>query len=243
MGLLAWNWALLLGSCALTVEGTAQGALKLDNYTFSKVTSLPGWSFLVKFDQSYAYGEQEDEFKALCKHAYQAPNFMVAEVPVQEYGDKENDDLREKFKLSKEDFPAYFLFNEANSEGLRYSGSVKADLLANWLRRQQVKIPSIGTIEEFDELAKKFMKESFSDAVLAEAKKLAEGQFSSDRKAAIYVKIMEKIKEKGEDYVSSELKRVSKIAEGKVAPGKKAELEDKIKVLGVFAEKPSKDEL
>eukprot|EP00440_Ansanella_granifera_P027574 gb/GFBE01029953.1/.p1 GENE.gb/GFBE01029953.1/~~gb/GFBE01029953.1/.p1 ORF type:complete len:209 (+),score=74.86 gb/GFBE01029953.1/:1-627(+) len=208
MGLLAWNWALLLGSCALTVEGTAQGALKLDNYTFSKVTSLPGWSFLVKFDQSYAYG-----------------------------------DLREKFKLSKEDFPAYFLFNEANSEGLRYSGSVKADLLANWLRRQQVKIPSIGTIEEFDELAKKFMKESFSDAVLAEAKKLAEGQFSSDRKAAIYVKIMEKIKEKGEDYVSSELKRVSKIAEGKVAPGKKAELEDKIKVLGVFAEKPSKDEL
>lgn len=224
------------------VEGTAQGALKLDNYTFSKVTSLPGFSFLVKFDQSYAYGEKEDEFKAFCKHAHQAPNFVPAEVPVQEYGDKENDDLREKFKLTKEDFPAYFLFNEANPEGLRYSGSVKADLLVNWLRRQGVKVPSIGTIEELDELAKKFLKDKSDDTVSA-AKALAEGQFSTDRKAAMYVKIMQKIKEKGEDYVASELKRVSKIAEGKVAPEKKAELEDKIKILSIFSEKAGKDEL
>ena len=82
--------------------------------------------------------------------AHQVPNFMVAEVrdlgypqllalclcstlqvPVQEYGDKENDDLRDKrgcatwpecvlctlgrFKLSKEDFPAFFLLGEARS--------------------------------------------------------------------------------------------------------------------------------
>ncbi|CAE8618971.1 unnamed protein product, partial [Polarella glacialis] len=108
--------ALLILSSALSVlpltEGTAQGAIKLDNYTFHKVTSIPGWSFLVKFDQSYAYGEKEDEFKLLAKHAYTAPNFVLAEVPVQEYGDKENDDLREKFSLTKEDFPAYFLFDQ-----------------------------------------------------------------------------------------------------------------------------------
>eukprot|EP00930_Biecheleria_cincta_P098833 TRINITY_DN90483_c0_g1_i1.p1 TRINITY_DN90483_c0_g1~~TRINITY_DN90483_c0_g1_i1.p1 ORF type:complete len:247 (-),score=67.39 TRINITY_DN90483_c0_g1_i1:25-765(-) len=225
-------------------EATAPGALKLDNFTFTKVTSQPGWSFLVKFDQSYAYGEKEDEFKLLCKHAYEAPKLLIAEVPVQEYGDKENDDLRQTFKLTKDDFPAYFLIDEAHPQpGLRYSGSIKADLLANWLRKHNIKIPSIGTLEEFDALAKEFLQQGSSDSVLEKAKALAEGQFSADRKAGIYIKIMQKIKEKGEDYVDSEIKRVSKIAEGKIGADKKAELEDKLKILGVFAEKPGKEEL
>merc|ERR1719295_1961070 len=131
---------------------------------------------------------------------------MVAEVPVQEYGDKENDDLRERFKLVKDEFPAY-LFFKAGEEAGRYSGNIKADLLITWLRRQGVKIPSIGTIEELD--------------VLAEAKTLADGEFKEDKKAAVYVKIMQKILEKGKDYPATEAKRVTKIAEGKLAPEKK----------------------
>merc|ERR1712217_841801 len=121
-------------------------------------------SFVVKFDNSYAYGEKEDEFKTLCKLVYEVPNLMVAEVPVQEYGDKENDDLRERFKLTKDDFPAYFLFNEANKEGLRYSGAIKAADMAAWLRRQKVAAPAIGTIAEPDEIAKAFLKDGFADA-------------------------------------------------------------------------------
>mmetsp|Transcript_131254 Transcript_131254/g.311289 ORF Transcript_131254/g.311289 Transcript_131254/m.311289 type:complete len:240 (-) Transcript_131254:125-844(-) len=235
------SWPAFALVLTLGAEGTAQGALKLDNYTFTKVTSLPGWNFLVKFDQSYAYGEKEEEFKLLCKHAHQVPNFMVAEVPVQEYGDKENDDLRDKFKLSKEDFPAFFLLGEANPQGLRYSGGIKADLLVAWLRRQRVNIPALGTIDELDVLARKFMKDGFADGTLAEARTLVDQQFTSDKKAVMYVKVMQKIKEKGEGYVASELQRVAKIAEGKLAPEKKAELDDKIKILEIFGE--SKDEL
>merc|ERR1719426_157938 len=121
--------AVSLASLALSVDAIALGAIKLDNYTFDKVISSPddAMQYLVKFDQSYAYGEKEDEFKALCRVAYSAKKFLVAEVPVQEYGDKENDDLRERFKLKKEDFPAYFLFNKDNKEGKRYTGAVKAD--------------------------------------------------------------------------------------------------------------------
>merc|ERR1711920_1084472 len=177
------------------------------------------------------------EFKNLCKLAYTVPSFMIGEVPVQEYGDKENDDLRERFKLTKDDFPAYFLFNKANAEGLKYSGAVKAEDLAAWLRRNQVKMPSIGTIEELDVIAKKFLKEGMSDATIAEAKKLAEGQFSTDRKAAMYVKIMQKIKEKGEGYVASETARVTKLLEGQLSEDKKAELGNKMKILSVFATK------
>jgi len=229
--------ALLL---ARQAECTAQGAIKLDNYTFDKVLATPDYSFLVKFDTSYAYGEKEDAFKEVCKLAHPVPSFFVAEVPVQEYGDKENDDLRERFGLKRDDFPAYFLFNKANGKGLKYTGGVKAEDLVAWLRRNQIRMPTIGTIEELDTLAKKFLKEGLADDHLKAAKSLAESQYSTDRKAPMYVKIMQKIKEKGESYVEGETARVTKILAGKTTPEKQAELGDKLKILSVFA---SKDEL
>jgi len=216
------------------VQATAPGAIKLDNYTFDKVLAIPDHTFLVKFDQSYAYGEKEDEFKTLCKLAYSVPRFLIGEIPVQEYGDKDNDDLRERFKLTKDDFPVYYLFNADNKEGLKYTGTITASDLAAWLRTQKVKMPSIGTIAELDEIAKLFVKEGMSEAQLAEAKKMAEGQYSTDKKSAMYVKIMQKIKEKGQSYVAGEIARVKKILEGKVTPEKKTELDDKTRILGVF---------
>merc|ERR1719171_2139354 len=130
-------WLLLM--LPSVTEATAPGALKLDNYTFDKALNLPGFSLLVKFDQSYAYGEKEDEFKLLCKLAYKVPNFFIGEVPVQEWGDKENDDLRERFKLTKDDFPAYLFFDGSNKDGLKYGGAIKAGDIAAWLRRQKIK--------------------------------------------------------------------------------------------------------
>merc|ERR1712217_544400 len=130
----------------------------------------------------------------------------------------------------KEDFPAYFLFNAANKEGLKYAGAVQAEDLAVWLRRNQVKMPAIGTIEELDVLAKKFLKDK-SDAIIAEAQKIAAEQYSTDAKAALYSKIMQKIKEKGEGYIATETARVAKILDGKVTPAKKVELGDKMKIL------------
>lgn len=227
---------------ALTAKGalgTAQGALKLDNYTLDKVLALPSNSVLVKFDKSYAYGEKEDEFKTLCKLAYSVSNFFIGEVPVQEYGDKENDDLRERFKIKTDDFPVYYLFNENNKEGKKYDGAVKAANIGSWLRQNKIRFPSIGTISELDEIAKKFMKGK-ADADIESAKKLADEDYKTDKKAAMYVKIMQKIKEKGDEYVESETKRVSKILEGKVTPEKAKEMDDKIKILGVFA---ARDEL
>eukprot|EP00929_Paragymnodinium_shiwhaense_P027438 TRINITY_DN16103_c0_g1_i1.p1 TRINITY_DN16103_c0_g1~~TRINITY_DN16103_c0_g1_i1.p1 ORF type:complete len:239 (-),score=109.08 TRINITY_DN16103_c0_g1_i1:115-831(-) len=226
-----------LALAPLLVDATAQGALKLDNYTFDKVIAIPGKSFLVKFDQSYAYGEKEDEFKALCRLSYAVPDFLVAEVPVQEYGDKENEDVALKYNVNKADYPAYFLFNEANKDGLKYAGDVKADAIISWLRRNKIKMPSVGTIAEMDEVAKAFLKSGLKDEHVASAKKMAEGEYSNDKKASMYVKIMEKIKEKGEAYVETESKRVTKILEGKVTPEKKVEMQDKLKILGIFAEK------
>lgn len=217
--------------------GTANGALKLDNYTFDKVIGITDHSFVVKFDNSYAYGEKEDEFKALCKVVYDVPNLLVAEVPVQEYGDKDNDDLRERFKLTKDDFPTYLLFDKANKDGLKYSGPITASDIGAWLRRNNLKVPAIGTIADLDVLAKKFLTEGMKDEVMAEAQTLADGTYKTDKKSDIYIKIMQKLKEKGEGYIATETARVTKILGGNVTPEKQAELGDKLKILGMFAEK------
>lgn len=218
-------------------DSTAPGSVKLDNYTFDKAVAIPGRNWLVKFDKSYAYGEKEDQFKILCKQAFQLENFFIADVPVQEFGDKENEDLREKFAIGKDEFPAYFLFTDADRKGIRYKGAVTAHDIAIWLRQNGVKMPAIGTIYDMDQVVTKFMREGGkSDAHIAEIKKLAEGEYKTDRKSAMYVKICEKVKEAGVGYVEKEQQRIDKIMKGKLTPEKKEELNDKLKILLVFGD-------
>jgi len=77
---------------------------------------------------------------------------------------------------------------------------------------------------------------AFNSEDLEEAKKMADGEFVSDKKAQIYVKIMQKVKDKGVSYVESELARVRKIMGGKITPEKAAEMNTKVTILSVFAD-------
>lgn len=244
-----------------TIEATAQGAIKLDNYTFDKFRAIPGLTLFAKIDKSYAYGEKEDAFKEVCKLSYSVSNFLVGEVPVQEYGDKENSDLQERFGIKTDDMPVFYLFKGADDPGTKFEGfadpsakrpatwddsedgeweppmlkDITADNLILWLRTKGVKMPSVGTITELDEVAKKFMQEP-KQADLDEAKKLAEGDHKNDKKASVYVKLMQKVLDKGKGYIQTEVERVKKIMAGKVTPEKKDELQDKLKILNVFVE-------
>jgi len=241
-------------------SATAMGAVKLDNMTFDKMVSIPGFTWLVKFDKNYAYGDKEDEFKELCKLAYKVPDFSIGEIPVAEYGDKDNDDLRLRFELKVDDFPVYFLFKGSAESNIRYEGfsdpvaskpatwddeedgpweppmlsDITAENLAKWLRQQGVKFPSIGTIAELDEVVKAFLQNGFKDSFIKEAKSLAGGDHKEDPKAPVYIRIMEKVKERGVEYVGSETARVKKIMAGNLTPEKKAQLTEKLKILGVF---------
>lgn len=251
----------LLFNATPTAEATAQGAIKLDNYTFDKFRAIPGFSLLTKIDKSYAYGEKEDAFKEICKLSYTVSNFLVGEIPVQEYGDKENSDLQERFGIKTDDMPAFYLFTGAEDAGTKFDGfadpsakkpstwddeedgkweppmikDITADNLILWLRTKGVKMPSIGTIAELDEVAKRFMEEP-KQTDLDEAKRLAEGDHKNDKKAPMYVKIMQKVLDKGKGYIQSESERVKKLMAGKVTPQKKDELNEKLKILSVFAE-------
>ena len=65
-------------------------------------------------------------------------------------------------------------------------------------------------------------------------------------RAAVYVKTFQKMLEKGDDFVKSELKRVDTLLEGKVSDKKKAQLRDRSHILTSFEMRmttDTKDEL
>ena len=51
-----------------------------------------------------------------------------------EYGEKENDDLRERFNINKEEFPVYKLFRQNEDTPIDFTGEVKADELAKFVK-------------------------------------------------------------------------------------------------------------
>jgi len=114
-----------------------------------------------------------------------------------------------------------------------------ADNLLKWMKKHGLKMPAIGTITELDDIAGRMFAEaataSSREADLAEAEKLAAGDYVSDPKAKIYVKIMKQIVAKGTGYAQSEMSRVTKILTGSVTPEKGAEFEEKLKILGMFS--------
>lgn len=243
-------------------DATATGAIKLDNKTFDKLITTAGLTTMVKFDKDYAYGDKEDAFKEICKLALPVKDFLIAEVPVQEYGDKENEDLAQRYDFKSDDFPIFTIFRGSTESPSKFEGfanpnskkphdwddeedgewepsmitDVTAENLVLWLKKEGIKMPSIGTIFELNEVAKRYLADGLKDSDLAEAKALAEGDHKNDKKAPIYIKIMEKVKAKGVDYIQTELTRVKKILEGKITETKKAEMEEKVKILSVFAE-------
>jgi endoplasmic reticulum protein 29 len=239
---------------------TASGALKLDNFTLDKIVAVPGYSLMAKIDKSYAYGEKEDAFKELCKVAAPVKNFFIAEVPVQEYNDMENKDIADRYGIKSEDFPGYLLFKGSKENPVKFAGfpdptSKKpatwdddedgeweapmidypsTENLITWLTINGIRVPSKGTIPELNEVAKAFMTGGFSASELEKAKTMATGQFLYDPQAPIYPKIMEKVKEKGADYLEKELARVTKIMTGKLTEEKEAQLKAKVNILKVF---------
>merc|ERR1711971_288315 len=121
-------------------------------------------------------------------------------------------------------------------------GVTAADL-ASWLRRQGVKIASVGTIADFDEIVARFAAGAGTEADVQQAQKLADGEYKDDRKGAVYVKIMKSIQKKGGTYAKTETARLEKVMAGQISDEKRSELTEKVRILGMFLAKDPKDEL
>ena len=53
---------------------------------------------------------------------------------ISEYGEKENDQLRERFNINKEDFPVYKLFKQNEATPVDFKGEIKADELSKFVK-------------------------------------------------------------------------------------------------------------
>ncbi|XP_015920565.1 endoplasmic reticulum resident protein 29 [Parasteatoda tepidariorum] len=222
-----------------------KGAVSLDSWTFDKMISKFKAS-LVKFDITYPYGEKEDEYGKVAESARFSPDLLVAEVGVQDYGEKENSDIAERFSVSKEDFPVIKLFVEGKSEPYSFTGNVKADEIKNFIKKHsRVRLVLDKCLPQFDELAEKFMACKGKDEmekVLSEAKELA-AQVTLEveiKSADVYIKMMQKVIERGSGFIASEKERVKNIKDGKITTAKKEEMQGRLNILQSFQ---FKDEL
>ena len=98
---------------------------------------------LIKFDVEYPYGDHEDAFKEMMTNLLGkgGSSFVVGTVGVAEYGERENDALRERFGYSKDDFPAYRFFPKGTdgtdgANGIAYTGDRSAADLTRFVQEQ-----------------------------------------------------------------------------------------------------------
>ena len=101
-------------------------------------------------------------------------------------------------------------------------------------------------LQEYDPLVKDFLStsdEAARKSIIEKAQEKADSYEDEVTKtrAAVYVKTFQKMLEKGDDFVKSELKRVDTLLEGKVSDKKKAQLRDRSNILTSFEMRMSTD--
>eukprot|EP00045_Choanoeca_perplexa_P003459 m.31291 g.31291 ORF g.31291 m.31291 type:complete len:244 (+) comp12054_c0_seq1:112-843(+) len=239
-------FALFLLAAALTSsQANAPGAIALDTYTFDKIVGKHNAPLLVKFDKQYPYGDKEDAFKAFAKDIA-STTLLVAEVGVQDFGDKLNEDLAARFNVGKDDYPTFKLFPQGSSTPIDYSGDVTQADLTRFIKEEAgIWVGLDGCIQALDAIAADVMNEAVTaEEGLAQAAEVdvAEGDAKS---ADIYKRVLSKIQEKGLDFAATESKRVKKLLQGKVSDDKKAMLKKRLNILSSFVvtKATGKDEL
>jgi len=232
--------AIVLHVIVSTDAINCKGCVPLDIFTFDKIISKFK-AAAIKFDVAYPYGTKHDEFAKVAEAAHTVPDLLVGEVGVKDYGEKENADLAERYKVNKDDFPIVKLFVAGVSEPYTFSDSeFTADNIKKFIRtKSYVHIGLPGCLEAFDKIAAKFSQATDPDvkkALLREAEDLWDNTTGrADQKTAeVYVKTMRKALDKGDDFVSNELKRVQSLAKGKISKEKKEEMQQRINILQSF---------
>merc|ERR1719253_1400066 len=119
----------LLALCLSTAAAyTDRGILKLDNTTFDRLID-GSRNVIVRFDKEYSYGDEHDAWKDFAKTVGESSaDMQVGDVGVSEYGDKDNSDLSERFKIGTDDFPQYRLWTkgkDASKEPVKFTAAKK----------------------------------------------------------------------------------------------------------------------
>merc|ERR1711879_629107 len=190
-------------------------------------------------------GEKADAFKSLAVAAV-GSDLIIGTVGISTYGEKQNQDLAELYGYKKagqdleysdmdKDFPKFRYFPTNGGESIEYTGAVTTEAMMLFLKKEaKVYFGLTGTLRTFDALAAEFVKGSDKVATLARAKEASASAEEKDA-AAYYVKVMEKMQEKGSDWAQKETDRLNQMLNGgKIAEAKKNDMKLKLNRLSAF---------
>ncbi|ESO97328.1 hypothetical protein LOTGIDRAFT_214161 [Lottia gigantea] len=238
---------LLLSILSVADCDLVKGSVQLNSGVFDKVISKHK-VVLVKFDETFPYGEKQDEFKKVAEASTGQPDLLVAEVQISDYGDKDNTDLAERFGIKKDKHPVYKLFLQNKDEPIDYTGdNLNSDDIKKFVMKESglwLGLPSC--LEKFDKFVTDFYKAAGNKRkeIFTAVQEAAETITDKIEKnsADIYIKTMKRVLEKGEEFIESEIIRVEKLRDGKVSDKKKEQLGERLNILTSFQMR-MKDEL
>uniref|UniRef100_A0A2P2I7L7 Endoplasmic reticulum resident protein 29 n=1 Tax=Hirondellea gigas TaxID=1518452 RepID=A0A2P2I7L7_9CRUS len=220
----------------------SKGLTPLDSWSFDKITSKFKAS-LVKFDTAYPYGDKHDQMAMLAAAGRSSEELLVAEVGIKDYGEFENTDLAERFSINKEKYPVVKLFLQGNETPIDFDGKdFTEDGLRYFLRKNSdVYISHQDCLEAFDRIVDKFLLEKDYDQrklLLAQAETESKLVKTPEDKtsAEIYLKVLSKILEKGNDFAKTEKNRVQNImTKERLTDEKKKTMQTKLNILKSFS--------
>jgi len=234
----------------LSSAANCAGCVPLDKLTFDKVLSKFDVS-LVKFDVAYPYGDKHDEFAKIAVEAAGSPNLLVGEVGIKDYGEQENRELGDRFKVEKEDYPCVILFKKNNQKGslehFKFDDEFTASNLKSFIQKYSgVRLPLQGCIDQLDAISETFCALSTSEQQqkLRQAEDIVKAINTEQAKnGKIYLKIMAKVISDGQDFVSREEARLNKLLTTKLKDAKKVEMSERLNIIQSFKTSKIKEEL
>merc|ERR1719369_19579 len=178
-----------------SLSQSLEGLVQLDKTSFDKIVTKFDYS-LIKFDVGYPTGDKHKNFGKVATQIKEVDNLFLGEVRIKDYGDKNNEDMAERFNVDKDKkaLPETILFtmeNGALTEVARYGGDYSEDNLRLFISSKAgVYLKLEGCIKELDTLAEKFARAKSKEdreKILFAAEAWAKEKGDD---AVVYVKIM-----------------------------------------------------
>eukprot|EP01084_Bolivina_argentea_P112079 199921_1 len=191
------------------------GILNLDNSTIDKIVNGQR-PVLIRFDREYSYGDKHNAYKDLAVAVAEGnTDLLVTNVGIGTYGEKLNQDLAERFGLKAKgkeleytdldnDYPKFLFFPKGTTSAgkpVTFDKEVNLDSFLRFLKQKGgIKLGMKGTIPALDEIAAKYLKAPATERAAFVKTATANKEDGAD----YYVKVMEKVNEKGTEFVKKE---------------------------------------
>ncbi|OQR75283.1 endoplasmic reticulum resident protein 29-like, partial [Tropilaelaps mercedesae] len=195
---------------------------------------------VIKVDKDHPHGVNQTQFEKLVAMLSQDANTIVAEVGVQEFGERENSDLATMLDIPrKEHWPALFIYKRhVQRWTAKYTGHFSLNRLRNFVdRHSDVEWSCAACVLELDRLVRDHLFETQISAqdMLQKARevrtKMVGKHTAKMRTVQYYIKVMEKIVELGQPAVAMESARLVRLLQEKLTWEKKNLLKDRVDVL------------